>query len=166
MKRKNVFWILFAIVALTIIVFANSNPNSALVPYYGKWSGGFNVEAFRLGQGNQKLRDRASLRGYLMLYATGKKFKLHLEGEQEIIDLDGTWTVEKERVMLRTTATKIDDMGGEEARDPNKFFVTGEAVRDAYARPIPLRMSKDRQKLTGLRITIGEYEGTHEFTRG
>ena len=69
------------------------------------------------------------------------------------------------RVTLSSTSVKIDDGGGEEVRNPNRAWIDPAALREAYSRPLALRLSKDGQHLTGLLVEVGPLTGTHSFVR-
>ncbi len=160
MKKKP----LLALSLLGLIAVSGCNPHGELVPYLGKWDGKFTVLEAEPNATPNDL-DRESLRGYLMLYATKMLFKLHLEGEQETVDIEGTWRLEKGRVFLDTKKTSIDDMGGENFRDPNRKFIPGEAIRATYSKPVTLSLDKTNKKLSGLPITMGKVIGKHEFEK-
>lgn len=136
----------------------------ASMPYLGKWSGAFHVEKVAPGAA-VKDPERNTLRGFLQLYATGEKFELHLDGEQFALIAKGTWKQKDGRFTLSPTEVKIDDGGGEDARNPNRAWITPADLRAAYSRPLALRLSKDGQTLTGLLVDVGPLTGTHSFKR-
>ena len=133
------------------------------MPYLGKWSGGFTVR--RAGPGAVGGPRRNDLKGYLQLYRTGARYELSLEGEQFGVVAGGTWKERDGRVDLAPTGVKIDDGGGEEARNPNRAWIAPAALSEAYSRPMSLRLSKDGRRLTGLLVEVGPLLGTHAFTR-
>ena len=133
------------------------------MPFLGKWSGGFTVE--RAGKGAVGGAARNSLKGFLQLYRTGERYELHLEGEQFGLVAGGTWSQKDGRLTLAPTSVKIDDGGGEETRDPNRAWIDPAQLREAYSRPLALRVSKDGKKLTGLLVSVGPLVGTHAFVR-
>lgn len=165
---------LFLLISLT-----GCQQHREMMPYFGKWDGGFYIDeteskragftAPRLGKTSLPLK-RYTMEGYLMLYATRDSFKLHLEGEQVVIDIDGTWAVTKnsrgeDRITLKPKGFKIDDFGGADMRDPNKAYIPSLDIRDTYGKEILLKPSKDRQKLDGLPISLGKLVGTHLWKR-
>ena len=135
----------------------------AAMPFLGKWSGGFTVE--RVGPGAIGDAERNRLTGFIQLYRTGERYELHLEGEQFGLVAGGTWTQKEGRVTLSPTEVKIDDGGGEEKRNPNRAWIDPAALREAYSRPLALRVSKDGKKLSGLLLSVGPLVGTHAFVR-
>lgn len=134
------------------------------MPYLGKWSGGFNVDTVGRGAAVADPR-RNDLKGFLQLYRTDARYELHLEGEQFSLVAGGSWALKDGRVTLSPTSVKIDDGGGEESRNPNRAWIDPPALREAYSRPLALRVSKDGQRLTSLLVDVGPLEGTHSFTR-
>jgi hypothetical protein len=133
------------------------------MPYLGKWSGGYTVET--AGKGSVGGPARNGLKGFLQLYRTESRYELHLEGEQFGLVAGGTWSQKEGRVNLAPKEVKIDDGGGQEARNPNRAWIEPATLREAYARPMALRLSKDGQRLTGLLTEVGPLTGTHSFVR-
>jgi hypothetical protein len=148
---------------LTLLLLAGCGSKDAL-PYLGRWHGVFVVDKIREGSTEQD-RKREGLRGSLQVYATNHSFKLHLEGEQEVIDGEGTWSHVGTTVTLKFTTVKIDDEGGAEKRDPNLKFIPALDVHSAYQRSMVLHLSKNKQALGGLEVSIGHLTGHHLFTR-
>ena len=133
------------------------------MPLLGKWSGAFTVD--KVGPGAVGDARRNALKGFLQLYKTDSRFELHLEGEQFGLVAGGSWSFKGDRVTLTPKEVKIDDGGGEEARNPNRAWIDPAALRAAYSRPMSLRRSKDGQSLKGLLIEVGPLTGTHAFVR-
>ena len=134
------------------------------MPYLGKWTGGFDVDSVAKGAAVSE-PGRNRLKGFLQLYRTGERYELHLEGEQFGLVAGGTWAQKGGRVTLSPTTVKIDDGGGEETRNPNRAWIEPAALREAYSRPLALRLSKDGQRLQGLLVEVGPLTGTHAFVR-
>lgn len=133
------------------------------MPFLGKWSGGFTVET--AGKGVVGGARRNDLKGFLQLYRTDSRYELHLDGEQFGLVAGGKWTQKDGRVSLAPTSVKVDDGGGEEARNPNRAWIDPAALSAAYSRPMSLRLSKDGKRMTGLLIDVGPLTGTHAFVR-
>lgn len=164
---SNRFFILPAIVLVILLyVTAQSScSNKELVPYLGKWTGGFIVDSVSPAARSATDLKRNNLRGFIQVYATRHSFKMHLEGEQEIIDLAGNWVLKRQRLTLKVNETKIDDFGGADVRNPNRKFIPSDAIRDTYTRPIVLDLSPDKHRYEGLPMTMGNLIGRHQFTR-
>jgi hypothetical protein len=162
--RKALIPAVLLIVALYLTSRAACS-NQELIRFFGKWSGGFRVETIRNGPDTPEERKRYGLEGFVMVYATKHSFKMHLEGEQEVLDLAGFWTVKGQRLTLKVTEVKIDDQGGADLRDPNRKFIPPADIQAAYARPIVLDLSPDKKRYTGLPISIGPLIGRHLFVK-
>lgn len=140
-----------------------SSANKQYLRYTGKWKGGFTVSGVSTGPDTENDRHRSRLEGYLQVYLDGRKFKLHLEGEQQGIDVDGTWTAERDTLTLNPKNVAIDDQGGEEKRDPNKMYIANDAVNETYRRPLVLKQKGKRYD--GLIVTLGPLLGSHWFEK-
>jgi hypothetical protein len=151
------------ILLVAVLLLAGCGSKDKL-PYLGRWHGDFVVDKILQG-GTDKDRQREGLRGSLQVYATDDRLILHLEGEQEVIDVNGTWEHTGTAMTLRFTRIKIDDMGGANLRDPNLKFIPSVDVRTAFQRNMVLHLSRDKQKLNGLEVSIGPLTGHFLFTR-
>ncbi|RYG48145.1 hypothetical protein EON79_05345 [bacterium] len=149
---------------LILALIGCTRANKELLPYLGKWNGAFEVEAMPGAKANDLKRE--TLRGYLVLYATSRRFVMRLEGEQQAADLDGTWTLKGKQAELKATKVLIDDQGGEELRDPNKKWIPATDLKPKLESPIILNLSADTQRLTGPGISIGTRQGAFRFRRG
>lgn len=156
---KKIFRLLPAMVIL-----AGCNPHKNLMPFLGKWSGKFEVSDI-IGGGKDSDKKRETLSGYVQVYATGQSFKMEMQGEQETIDISGTWTCKGNRMTLNPKSVQIDDQGGADQRDPNKKFIPATDVQTAYGRPMVLQETPDKKSLNGLEMTIGKLVGTHRFVK-
>ncbi len=145
-----------------VFLAAGCNPHADMVPFLGKWSGGFQVTEIT---GGGKARDlkRESLMGYVQVYATSRSYKMELSGEQETIDISGTWSHKGNHITLQPSAITIDDQGGADKRDPNKKFIPAAIAKAAYERPLILQETPDKRTLSGLKISVGKLIGTHKF---
>jgi len=165
LRKATLFFVLLIIAVSFAIIAEASCSNKDIMPFLGKWSGGFNVQRVTVGADTPKDRERSSLHGFVQIYATNRKFKLHLEGEQEALDLTGTWTFKKNRMTLTTTDFAVDDQGGADMRNPNMKFIPADELRVGYTRPMVLDLSPDKKHLSGLPITIGGLVGKHDFAK-
>ena len=147
-----------------LFLLAGCNHNAELLPFLGKWLGRFEVSDIQ-GGGTAKDMKREQLRGFVQVYATDRSYKMEMEGEQEVIDITGNWTIKGNKITLMPKVVKIDDQGGAEQRDPNKKFIPSDEARAAYGRPLLLAETTDKKALNGLRISIGKLIGTHHFVK-
>lgn len=163
---RNSF-ILATLVAITLLILTirATGSNRDLIPFTGRWGGGFTIDSVQSGPDSEAERKRNKLTGYIQIYLTGRKYKLHLEGEQQGIDVDGTWTAKGEKVTLKPTEVKIDDRGGPEQRDPNRPYLPNEDVKAAYERPMVLSQSADKNSFQGLPMSVSRFIGKHRFEK-
>ena len=147
-----------------LLVLTGCTHNKELLPFLGKWSGRFEVAEIE-GGGTSKDLKREQLFGYVQVYATSRSYKMQMQGEQEIIDITGTWTISGNRITLTPSEVVIDDQGGADQRDPNKKFIPADDVRAGYSRPLVLQETPNKKALNGLKITIGKLKGTHYFAK-
>ena len=165
MSKLAWFIVAFLIAAGLVATYFNRSANKELLPYLGKWSGGFMVEQID-GKANPALAKRASLTGYLQLYGSNDRFELRLNGEQQEVVVTGTWQLVSEtQIELKPEKYQIDDFGGAENRDPNLVYVPNDAVRAAYGKALALSLSSDKQTLIAPLSSIGPLTGIHQFKR-
>ena len=150
--------------SLLAAILSGCNMHGDLLPFLGKWKGKYEVKSI-VGGGSDKDRVREQLQGFVQVYATNRSYKMEMEGEQETIKIDGTWTIKGNKLTLDPKSVIIDDMGGADVRDPNKKYIPAEDVRDAYGQPLVLTESKDKKALHGLEMTVGKLVGKHEFLK-
>ncbi len=124
------------------------------VPVMGLWTGGFYADK---GQ---------AFKGYLQLYRTGDKFKMRLASKDQAIDFDGTWTVDKRRIVLSVGDIKFDNPTEEDQKALGLKIIQPDEVRSAYSKPITLDLDQGETKLGGLTMTLGGLSGKHEFSKG
>ena len=153
-----------AIAILIGTMLVGCNMHTDLMPFLGKWIGKFQVSTVN-GAGSEKDRAREELKGFVQIYATNRSYKMELEGEQETIKIDGTWTISGKRITLTPKKLVIDDKGGADQRDPNKKYIAAEDVRAAYGQPLVLTESANKKALHGMEITVGSLVGHHEFVK-
>lgn len=163
---RKVF-IVFGVLLVLLIGFTvrASFSNQDLMPFTGRWKGGFTVDSIQKGSDTADDRHRSRLEGYVQVYLTGRKYVLHLEGEQQGIDVTGTWTAKGDRITLQSKSVTIDDQGGADARNPNKKYIPNEVVNEAYSRQMVLVLSKDKHNLRGLKVSVGDLIGEHAFEK-
>ena len=135
------------------------------VAFLGRWSGSFIATAV-----DPKLPvhdpERNTLRGFLQLYLTENRCAVHLEGEQESVDLPkGSWTLNGRQIVVTFTRIDINDAGGFSLRDPNKAFIPPAALRETFSKVIALNIGPDRKSLRSALVQIGPLTGTFEFTK-
>ena len=147
-----------------LLLLAAGCGDKAILPFLGKWQGQFEVQRMQIS-GTESDRKRESLKGYVQVYADKHKFKMRMEGEQEAVDLTGIWSIKGRQITLQFSEVVVDDMGGEQFRDPNRKFISPLDLRAAYGKPIVLNLSADKQHLDGLTMTMGGLTGRHVYVK-
>ncbi len=149
---------------LILLLFAAGCGDKTILPFLGKWQGQFEVQRMQV-PGTESDRKRESLKGYVQVYADKHKFKMRMEGEQEAVDLTGTWSIKRQQITLQFSDVVVDDMGGEQFRDPNRKFIAPIDLRAAYSKPLVLNLSTDKKHLDGLTMTMGGLTGRHVYVK-
>jgi hypothetical protein len=148
-------------IAVGLVLVSSGCVNKERWPFLGKWNGGFEAESV-----NSKVPSdlkRWNMPGYIMLYATRWAFKMHIEAETSTIEAKGIWELRDKTLTLRINDLKIDDRGGEEKRDPNKKYISADAIQKTIGRQIVFRLSDDLKKMdTGLQ-SFDEVLGSFKF---
>jgi hypothetical protein len=164
MKRFAV--LLFALALIT----GCADPNAR--PWFGKWNGEFTVDSLAsasLGGPEFKVSQadlpRYSQKGFLQIYANGRKFMLMMQGEQQTFTATGTWSYSDRRITLQVQNLEIVDGGGEKLRDTTKVFLPSDAIRAAFGRTIVLDRDEDAKQLKGLTMQMGAVAGRFAFSR-
>lgn len=146
------------------------------VPFLGRWTGSFNVSSASQKMPIKKLA-RYSMNGFVELYRSQirvlhskderlkSKFVMHLDGEQETIDVTGQWELLNHQMMLTATDIKIDDAGGEALRDPNRTFIAADDLRASLQNPFALDFSSAKNDLKSPLLQIGPLFGRYQFTK-
>jgi len=137
--------------------------DTAIAPLAGFWQGQFNGSP---SDPKVQMRPEWVYKGYLQLYATGMKFKMHLESQVQIVDITGTWSHKKNKIYLSPGDVQFDDFGGKLLQRPGVKPLDPEQVRDALRQPLVFSYTPSPQKLDGLEITFGPMLGRFDFTKG
>ena len=138
--------------------------NRVEMPYYGKYEGGYVVDSTQ----NRLIpvAKRWNLSGYVQLLANRHKFKMHLEGEQQFMDISGTWKLDGKMVRLDLLDYKFEDYGGAANRNPNRTFTSADAIRTSFGKLVTLGIQPaERVVLKGPLLVIGESAGHLEFRK-
>lgn len=146
------------------------------VPFLGRWTGSFDVTSASQKMPIKKLA-RYSMKGFVELYRSQirvlhskderpkSKFVMHLDGEQESIDVTGQWELRNRQLMLTATDVKIDDAGGEALRDPNRTFIAADDLRASLQNPFALDFTAEKNDLKSPLLQVGPLFGRYQFTK-
>ncbi len=130
----------------------------------GRWTGGFDVSKVtgKLQTSDPKRND---WQGSIQLYLTDTRCSMHLEGEQEAVDLQGHWHLNHKQIVVRFDSVKIDDAGGAEGRNPNKAFIAPADLQAAFAIPMTLDITEKGKALESPLVQIGPLLGSYRFSK-
>lgn len=123
-------------------------------PVMGHWTGGFYTD------------EAEAMRGYLQLYRTGDKFKMRLASKIQELNFEGTWTIAKGRIELRTGDIEFDNPTEATQKAMGLRVLDSEKVRNAYSKPVILDISGDQKTLKGLTMSLDNLQGSHKFVKG
>jgi hypothetical protein len=137
--------------------------DTSITPLAGFWQGQFDGAP---SNPKEKMLPEWTYKGYLQLYATGMKFKMHLESEVQIVDVSGTWSHKKNKIYLAPDDVQFDDFGGKLLQRPGVKPVDPTKVQEALRQPLVFAYTNNPQKLEGLEITFGPMLGRFDFTKG
>lgn len=135
-------------------------------PFLGQWNGEFTVSKVGRGGDTEKDRKQNALRGYVSIRLNKNIYLLHLEGEQQQIDIKGKWTYTGTQITLDPKEdTKIVTEGGTNGPNPNLKYVPDPDLYEAFTKKIILNISPDGSNLTSPTTSIAFLEGTFKFTK-
>lgn len=105
-------------------------------------------------------------KGWLQVYVTGERYKMHMESVAQIVDISGNWTYKGNKIYLTAKDIVFDDRGGELQRPEGVLPLPPEEVRETYSHGMVLSLQPGKTKLVSLDMTLGPLVGTHVFTKG
>ena len=147
------------------VVMISRRGDKAPLPFLGQWQGQFTVDKVNVGPDSPVDRKQHILRGYVSIRLDKMKYIMHLEGEQQQVDITGKWAIVGRQITLSPGDTKVKTEGGRDGANPNRKYVPEEDLYTGYEQKITLKLSKDGSSLEGLRTTIAFLEGTHSFKK-
>lgn len=140
---------------ISLLVLSGCAPKAEMA-LYGNWPGSFAETVSERG---------FELKGYLQLYATGHRFKMHLGNQTQTYDATGSWQDTGRQVLLNIKDIAFQGMTKDEAETRKVMFLDPDRVRDAYGRMLILNLSRDRKTLQGLPMKMAGFNGAHRFEK-
>jgi hypothetical protein len=135
------------------------------VPFLGTWTGDFEVTKVLSGTDTEKDRIRHNLKGYVRIVLDNNKYTMVLEGEQQAVDIKGTWVYKGKQVILSPIDVDVKNRFKGEDLNPNLKAVDPADLYSAYLKKITLNLSTDGKSLRGLDTTVAALEGRHNFKK-
>ena len=155
----------FASLPLLLMKGLGGGGDKKSIPFFGQWPGKFVVDKVNRGPDGPEDRKHHTLNGYVSIRLDKNKYLMHLEGEQQQVDIKGTYKISGSQITLDPDDIKVKTEGGKDGVNPNFKFVPDEDLYEAYQKKITLKLSKEGSTLEGLRTTIAFLEGTHTFKK-
>lgn len=150
-------------VLIVALLLATGCTDSSIIPIAGYWTGGFNAKP---ADPKVRMRPEWVYKGYLQLYATGMKYKMHMESVAQIVDVSGTWQKKKDKIYLTSNLIEFDDKGGDLQRPVGVKPLPPPDVRQAYGQVMGFNYVADKHELDGLDMSMGPIIGRHVFIKG
>jgi hypothetical protein len=137
--------------------------DTGIVPFAGYWQGKFEgIPA----EPEFNMRPEWAYKGFLQIYGTRHRYKMHMESNAQIVDIAGTWTHKGNRLFLKANDIQFDDRGGAIVRPRGVVPIPPEDVRKAYGKEMVLVLDPQKNRLESLDMTLGPLIGRHVFTKG
>ncbi len=152
-----------SLLCVLVFIIAAGCTDSSIIPIAGYWTGGFNAMP---ADRKVKMRPEWVYRGYLQLYATGMKYKMHMESVAQIVDVSGTWQKKKDNIYLTSNLIEFDDKGGNLQRPVGVKPLDPQEVRQAYSQVMSFKYVEAKHELDGLDMSMGPIVGRHVFIKG
>ena len=137
--------------------------DSSIAPLAGTWQGGFDGVPT---DSRTIMRPEWTYKGYLQLYVTGMKCKMHLESEAQVLDITGTWSHKKDKIYVVPKDLAFDDRGGKLLQKPGLQPIDPTLVQTACTQELIFSDTDNPQHLTGLESTFGPMLGRFDFSKG
>jgi hypothetical protein len=151
------------LLCVLLLIVTTGCTDSSIIPIAGYWTGQFNAKP---ADPKVKMRPEWVYKGYLQLYATGMKYKMHMESVAQIVDVSGTWQKKKDKIYLTSNLVEFDDKGGDLQRPTGVKPLDPQVVRQAYSQVMGFNYDAAKHELDGLDMSMGPLIGTHVFIKG
>lgn len=89
------------------------------IPFLGTWIGGLEVSKVLSGTDGAEDRIRHNLKGYVRIVLDNNKYTMVLEGEQQVVDVKGTWVYKGKQVILTPNDVQVNNRFKGEDLNPN-----------------------------------------------
>ncbi len=133
-------------------------------PFLGMWVGKFMVANVGNGPNTADDQRRHSLTGYVRILLDKKAYQMHLEGEQQTIEIKGEWIYKGNQIILSPKKVEVKDEN-EDGPNPNRKFVPAEELTKAYQQKLTFNINKAANEFTAPEVKIAFLSGTHSFKK-
>jgi hypothetical protein len=105
------------------------------------------------------------IRGYLQLYVTDHKFKMHVGTKTQSFDPSGTWKMGPKQVTLTMDTVEVSGYTEDEAKIRHQPYFLPDEVRAGLGKELTLNLASDMKQMKGLEIALGKTVGRFQFKK-
>ena len=133
-------------------------------PFLGMWVGNFSVSNVGAGPNTADDHRRHTLTGYVRVLLDKKAYQMHLEGEQQKVDIKGEWTYKGNQIILSPKDVQVVDEY-DDGPNPNRKYVPSEDLTIAYRQKLTFNINKAANEYIAPEMKIAFLTGTHSFKK-
>ena len=153
-----------ALAALPALLLAGCGGENHVAKTAGYWPGLFYIESAAGDTSPARLQSEA-LKGYLQLYAGKMRFKMEMKSANQRFTVDGTWSVDGDRVRIVGEDFTFDQPPEEDQKARGLTLVEPGAIRKTLKNGLSFRRSADNRNLAGQKTSLGHLLGEFRFDR-
>jgi len=133
-------------------------------PFLGMWVGKFAVSNVGVGPNTADDQRRHTLTGYVRILLDRKAYQMHLEGEQQVIEIKGEWVYRGSQLILSPKKVEVKDEY-EDGPNPNRKYVPSDELTKAYQQKLTFNLNKAANEYSAPEMKIAFLNGTHSFKK-
>jgi hypothetical protein len=133
-------------------------------PFLGMWVGKFIVSNVGAGPNTPDDHRRHTLTGYIRVLLDKKAYQMHLEGEQQKVDIKGEWAYKGNQLILSPKDVQVVDES-DDGPNPNRKYVDAEELTIGYRQKLTFNINKAANQYTAPEMKIAFLTGTHSFKK-
>lgn len=133
-------------------------------PFLGMWVGKFSVSAVGAGPNTPDDQRRHTLTGYVRILLDKKAYQMHLEGEQQQVDIKGEWAYRGNQIILSPKKVEVKDEY-DDGPNPNRKYVPSDELTKGYQQKLTFNLNKAANQYSAPEVKIAFLTGTHSFKK-
>lgn len=133
-------------------------------PFLGMWVGKYAVSSVGAGPNTADDQRRHTLTGYVRVLLDKKAYQMHLEGEQQTVEIKGEWAYRGNQIILSPKKVEVKDEY-EDGPNPNRKYVPLDELTKAYQQKLTFNINKAANEFTAPEVKIAFLSGTHSFKK-
>lgn len=133
-------------------------------PFLGMWVGKFTVSNVGAGPNQADDQRRHTLTGYIRVLLDKKAYQMHLEGEQQQIEIKGEWVYKGSQIVLSPKNVTVNDEY-DDGPNPNRKYVPSDELTKAYQQKLTFNINKAANEFIAPEMRIAFLTGTHSFKK-